>query len=137
MQDPTPVCEKCDFAAITYATEHWDKLSKEALERFLCAFDDACDWPPDMLETKDGQRLGIALDMLFVLFDQHFDLYLEILETNESINKEYLITLFSAPAVYDLPYDPILKKLREVEGKTKFEEQLTVTFEEAMKAGKK
>lgn len=130
-------CEKCDFKAIKYASDNWDKLNKEELEKFLCSYDESCAWTTEMMETRENQKFGIAWDMLFVHFDKYFDQYIEIFEENESISDDYLIKLFSEPAIYDLPHRQILNKLKEIKEKTEFQARLKDAFEKSVAEGDK
>lgn len=133
----TTTCEKCNFDAINSASDNWDKLSKEELEQFLCSYDASCEWTSELMETRENQNFGVAWDLLFVHFDKYFDYYLEILEKNESISRDYLIQLFSLPAIYDLPHRQILSKLKEIEMKTEFQSRLEDAFEQSVSEGDK
>lgn len=133
----TMTCEKCNFNAIMNASDNCDKLTKEELEQFLCSYDASCDWTFELMETRENQNFGVAWDMLFVHFDKYFDYYIEILEENKSISRDYLIQLFSMPAIYDLPHRQILSKLKEIEKKTEFQTRLENAFEQSVSEGDK
>ncbi|MEO0900351.1 MAG: hypothetical protein AAFY71_28335 [Bacteroidota bacterium] len=128
-------CEKCDFEAIKYASENYFSLNKGELEKFLCAYDENCDWPSNMMETRDNRKYGLAWEALFSHFDRYFNEFLDILENNESVNKGYLLELFSEPAIYDLPYGEILRKLKEIEYKTDFQKEVERAFEHSVNEG--
>ncbi len=130
-------CIKCDYEMINYAAENWDKLDQVELEKFLCTYDESCSWPADLMETRENQKFGVAWDMLFNLFNLYFDEYLEIFETNEFISKDYLLKLFAEPAIYDLPHQEILMKLKIIEIKTEFQLQLETAFSKAISEGQK
>lgn len=130
-------CEKCNVEVIKYASDNWDKLTKTEIEQFLCSYDEKCAWTTEMMETRENQKFGIAWDMLFVLFDKYFDQYLELFEENESISHDYLIKLFSQPAIYDLPHKQILTKLKNKPNKTEFQNRLEKAFEYSVAEGER
>lgn len=133
----TKNCQKCNFGAVNFANENWNHLSREQLEQFICSFDSSCEYPTELMETRKNQNFGIAWDLLFILFDKYFDDFIETFEENNSISRDYLIQLFSLPAVYDLPHRQILNKLQELDGLTTLQLELLNAFKQSVTAGDK
>lgn len=131
------ICDKCNFEAIKNANVNWNNLTKQEIEKFLCTYDNTCQWTSEIMENRENQNFGIGWDMLFVLFDIYFEEYIEIFEENNSISRNYLIKLFSKPAIYDLPHRQILNKLKKIEKKTEFQFQLEQAFEHSVNKGDK
>lgn len=100
---------------------------------FLCAWDEDCDWPDYYLEFKDGQYYGAAWDMLFLMFNEHFEDYNDVLNNNRSLNLDYLLQLYSHPGAYDLPHDQILEKLERKSNKTTIDSRLIKAFENGIR----
>lgn len=131
------ICDKCNFDAIKTASVNWNNLTKQEIEKFLCTYDNTCEWTSEIMENRENQNFGIGWDILFVLFDKYFEEYIEIFEENNSISRNYLLTLFSEPAIYDLPHRQILYKLKNIDKKTEFQSQLEQTFEQSVNEGDK
>ncbi len=126
-------CTKCDTMALFNANKNLFNLTKEELENFLCAFDKNCDWPTHYFEKyPDNYFSGESWDMLFVFFGNYFDMYLEILEENKNLNLDYLIELYSNPAVYDLPHTYIFEDLQNIPNRSIIQERVFQAFKKSI-----
>ena len=136
---PNDNCKKCDTLMFDHLKKDFDKLNKDDIEKFLCSFDQSCQWSNEQLQfiTKERRYSGYAWDMLFMYFDKYFDEYIEVFEQNQAINRPYLLKLFSHPATYDLPHHQILAKLQRIKDKTPFQKTLLNTFEKQLQGNNK